>query len=70
MRNFEVKVNKKARRAALRSALSDHAAHGSIAVVGADVVRRAVDEAGSRACSPRGGEDLPLLVIAHRTRRR
>src|SRR5262249_50951698 len=36
MRNFEVKVNKKARHAALRSALSDHAAHGTIAVVGKD----------------------------------
>src|SRR6266511_3257647 len=36
MRNFEVKVNKKVRHAALRSALSDHAANGSIAVVGAD----------------------------------
>ena len=36
MRSFEVKVNKKARHAALRSALSDHAAHGTIAVVGKD----------------------------------
>ena len=35
-RNFEVKVNKKARHAALRSALSDHAAHGTIAIVGSD----------------------------------
>ena len=46
-RNFEVKVNKKARHAALRSALSDHAAHGTIAIVGADAFERAVDEAGS-----------------------
>src|SRR2546423_6464697 len=30
MRTFEVKVNKKARHAALRSALSDHAAHNTI----------------------------------------
>src|SRR5512133_1707616 len=36
MRSFDVKVNKKARHAALRSALSDHAAHGTIAVVGSD----------------------------------
>src|SRR5207248_10062907 len=32
-RSFEVKVNKKARHAALRSALSDHAAHDTIGVV-------------------------------------
>jgi len=35
-RNFDVKVNKKARHAALRSALSDHAAHGTIGIVGSD----------------------------------
>ena len=33
MRSFEVKVNRKARRAALRSALSDHAAAGTLGVV-------------------------------------
>jgi large subunit ribosomal protein L4 len=33
MRNFEVKVNRKARRAALRGALSDHAAKGTLAIL-------------------------------------
>jgi large subunit ribosomal protein L4 len=32
-RNFEVKVNRKARRAALRGALSDHAANGTLALI-------------------------------------
>ena len=33
MRSFEVKVNRKARRAALRGALSDHAANGTVALL-------------------------------------
>ena len=33
MRSFEVKVNRKARRAALRSALSEHARRGTLAVL-------------------------------------
>ncbi|HET9460701.1 MAG TPA: 50S ribosomal protein L4 [Gaiellaceae bacterium] len=33
MRNFEVKVNRKARRAALRGALSDHASNGTLAIL-------------------------------------
>src|SRR5439155_24808638 len=33
MRSFEVKVNKKARKAALASALSDHATNGTLGVV-------------------------------------
>ena len=33
MRNFEVKVNRKARRAALRGALSNHAANGTLALL-------------------------------------
>ncbi len=35
-RNFEVKVNKKVRRAALRAALSDHAGNGSLVLVASD----------------------------------
>jgi large subunit ribosomal protein L4 len=35
MRSFEVKVNRKARRAALRGALSHHAANGTIALIDA-----------------------------------
>ena len=33
MRSFEVKVNRKARRAALRGALSAHAANGTLAIL-------------------------------------
>ena len=51
-RQFIQKVNKKSAKAALRSALASHASEGSIAVVDAATVRRAVDEAGEGA--PRG----------------
>lgn len=63
MRSFEVKVNKKARHAALRSALSDHAVHGTIAVVASD----AFDEPSTKkALSLLGAweHEYPLLVIA------
>src|ERR687886_121310 len=46
--NFEVKVNKKAHRAALRAALSEHAKRGTLAVLGGD----GFDAAPS--CSRRG----------------
>jgi large subunit ribosomal protein L4 len=61
MRNFEVKVNRKARRAALRGALSDHAANGTLAVL---------DGSGFDAPSTRKAADLlvgwgerPTLVV-------
>jgi len=62
-RTFEVKVNRKARHAALRSALSDHAAHGTIAVVGSD----AFDEPSTKqavSLLDAWQQELPLLVIA------
>jgi large subunit ribosomal protein L4 len=62
-RNFDVKVNKKARHAALRSALSDHAAHGTIAIVGSD----AFDEPSTKkavALLDSWQQERPLLVIA------
>jgi large subunit ribosomal protein L4 len=62
MRGFEVKVNRKARRAALRGALSDHAANGTIALL---------DGSGFEAPSTRkaaellsGWGDRPTLVVA------
>ena len=62
MRGFEVKVNRKARRAALRGALSDHAANGTIALL---------DSSGFEAPSTRkaaellsGWGDRPTLVVA------
>jgi large subunit ribosomal protein L4 len=63
MRGFDVKVNRKARRAALKSALSAHAQAGSLALV---------DGATFDTPSTKGAVDLladwgketPLLVVA------
>jgi large subunit ribosomal protein L4 len=63
MRGFAVKVNRKARRAALKSALSAHAQAGSLALV---------DGARFEAPSTKGavelladwGKETPLLVVA------
>ena len=63
MRSFEVKVNKKARHAALRSALSDHAAHGTIAVVGKDSFTEPSTKAAIGLLDA-WEQELPLLVIA------
>ena len=63
MRNFEVKVNKKARHAALRSALSDHAAHGTLGVV----QNGAFGEPSTKSAASlvaAWGKELPLLVVA------
>jgi large subunit ribosomal protein L4 len=62
-RSFEVKVNRKVRQSAFRSALSDHAARGTLAFV---------DGAGFDAPSTKTalalvaewGAELPLLVVA------
>jgi large subunit ribosomal protein L4 len=62
-RNFTSKVNRKARRAALRSALSAHAQAGSLGVLdpggfGEPSTKAAADLVGS------WGKDLPILVVA------
>ena len=62
-RGFDLKVNRKARRAAFRAALSDHARRGSLAVVDDG----AFEEPSTReaaALLTAWGADLPLLVIA------
>ena len=48
-RSYTFKVNRKERRAALRSALSLHAQRGSLAILDAARLRRAVDQVGGRA---------------------
>jgi large subunit ribosomal protein L4 len=63
MRSFEVKVNRKARHAALRSALSDHAAHGTIAIVGKDAFGEPSTK-GAVALLDAWEHELPLLVVA------
>jgi large subunit ribosomal protein L4 len=63
MRSFEVKVNKKARHAALRSALSDHAAHGTIAVVATDSFNEPSTKQAAGLLAT-WDQDFPLLLIA------
>jgi large subunit ribosomal protein L4 len=63
MRSFEVKVNKKARHAALRSALSDHAAHGTLAIVATDAFNEpSTKQAAGLLAS--WDQEFPVLVIA------
>jgi large subunit ribosomal protein L4 len=62
MRSFEVKVNRKARRSALRGALSAHAQAGTFAVLGS------FDEPSTKAALSLisgWGQELPLLVVIH-----
>jgi large subunit ribosomal protein L4 len=63
MRNFEVKVNRKARRAALRGALSSHAGNGTLALVDGG----AFDETPSTRKAAElleGFAERPTLVVA------
>jgi large subunit ribosomal protein L4 len=63
MRSFEVKVNRKARRAAFRGALSDHAARGTLGLLDgtaftAPSTKQALELLGAWA------KDVPLVVVA------
>jgi large subunit ribosomal protein L4 len=63
MRDFEVKVNRKARRSALRGVLSQHAANGTFGVLDGSgftepSTRRAAELLGQ------WGQELPLVVVA------
>jgi large subunit ribosomal protein L4 len=61
-RNFEVKVNKKVKRAALRAALSSHAGAGTLGVVADDVFSEPSTRAASDLIAA-WEKDLPLLVV-------
>jgi len=61
--NFEVKVNRKARRAALRAALSDHVASSSLWVAG-DGVFDSPSTKQAAALVEAQNAALPLLVVA------
>ena len=64
MRSFDVKVNRKARRAALRGALSSHAANGTLAVLdGASFDAPSTKQA--KGVLEGWGKDAPVLVVAH-----
>jgi large subunit ribosomal protein L4 len=62
-RNYDVKVNKKVRRAALRAALSAHAGEGTLGVVPDDVFDAPSTGSASELLRT-WDKDLPLLVIA------
>ena len=64
MRSFEVKVNRKVRRAALAGALSHHAANGTLALVDGSVFE-APSTKQAKALAEAWGQELPLVVVAH-----
>jgi large subunit ribosomal protein L4 len=61
-RNFQSKVNRKARRAALRSALSAHAKEGTIAVVDPGAFKEPSTKTAAGLVEA-WGKELPLLVV-------
>ncbi len=63
-RSFDLKVNRKAARAALRAALSDHAAAGTLGLIAAGSFGDPSTKSAAAILSSWGG-DLPLLVVAH-----
>jgi len=64
MRSFDVKVNRKARKAALRGALSSHAANGSFALLdGSSFDAPSTKQA--KGVLADWGKDAPVLVVAH-----
>lgn len=63
MRSFEVKVNRKAARAALRSALSSHARAGTVALL-ADGAFDVPSTKQAAALIAEWGQELPLVVVA------
>jgi large subunit ribosomal protein L4 len=62
--NFEVKVNRKERRAAFRSALSDHAQAGTLAVLDTRAFAEPSTQA-AKALLDEWGQEPPVLVVAH-----
>jgi large subunit ribosomal protein L4 len=62
-RSFDLKVNRKARRAAFRGALSAHAARGSLAVIRGDAFGEPSTKAAAELLRAWGAE-WPLLVVA------
>jgi large subunit ribosomal protein L4 len=62
-RNFDLKVNRKARKAALRSALSAHASRGTVAVVDGAAFAEAPSTRAAAAFVGAWGAQTPLLVV-------
>jgi large subunit ribosomal protein L4 len=64
MRSFDVKVNRKARRAALRGALSHHASKATLAVLDGSFFDVPSSRKAAELLSG-WGQDAPVLVVAH-----
>ena len=63
MRSFDVKVNRKARRSALRGALSNHAGNGTLGVLDASGFE-APSTKQAKGLVESWGKELPLLLVA------
>jgi large subunit ribosomal protein L4 len=63
MRSFDVKVNRKSRRAALRAALSSHAGNGSLAVLDPSAFETPSTKQ-AKSVLDGWGKDAPVLVVA------
>jgi large subunit ribosomal protein L4 len=63
MRSFDVKVNRKARRSALRGALSNHAGNGTLGVLDASGFE-APSTKQAKGLVESWGKDLPLVLVA------
>jgi large subunit ribosomal protein L4 len=63
MRSFDVKVNRKARRSALRGALSQHAANGTLGVLDASGFE-APSTKQAKGLVESWGKDAPLVLVA------
>jgi large subunit ribosomal protein L4 len=63
MRSFELKVNRKARKAALRSALSDHASRGTMAVIDGTSFGETPSTRTAAALVEAWGQARPLVVV-------
>jgi large subunit ribosomal protein L4 len=62
-RDFEVKVNRKARRSALRAVLSDHAANGTFGVLDGSGFSEPSTRKATEVLAG-WGKELPLVVVA------
>ena len=63
MRSFDVKVNRKVKRNALRGALSNHVANGTFGVLGADAFSAPSTRAAAELLKT-WGKDAPLVIVA------
>jgi large subunit ribosomal protein L4 len=62
MRDFDVKVNRKVKRAAFRSALSDHVANGSLGVLNSGAFTEPSTKSAAAALDA-WGKDRPIVLV-------